>query len=101
MNAPMLAVDKAGARTAINGFMSIWLKLRPRGCEWCGVELESIADLAEWVEWCLQLGELLDPRRKGLPAAKVFCAGCAMGARNELLTGERWMPSLEEDEVPF
>lgn len=99
MNAPMLAVDKAEARTAINGFMSIWLKLRPRGCEWCGVELESIADLAEWIEWCLQLGELLDPRRKGVPAAKVFCAGCAMGARNELLTGEKYVPG--EDQCPF
>lgn len=99
MNAPMLAVDKAEARTAINGFMSIWLKLRPRGCEWCGVELESIADLAEWIEWCLQLGELLDPRRKGLPPAKVFCNPCAMGARNELLTGEKYVPG--EDQCPF
>lgn len=101
MNAPAVLMDKAEARAAISGLMGAWLRARPRGCEFCGIELETIADLAEWIEWCLQLGELLDPRRKGVPAAKVFCAGCAMGARNELLTGERWMPSLEEDEVPF
>lgn len=95
------AIDRAGARVAIAGLMQQWLKLRPRGCEWCGVELESVAELAEWVEWCLQLGELLDPRRKGLPPAKVFCAGCAMGARNELLTGEKWVPSLDDESVPF
>ena len=101
MSEPTAAFDKDGARVAIADLMQRWLKLRPRGCEWCGVELESIADLAEWIEWCLQLGELLDPRRKGVPAAKVFCAGCAMGARNELLTGEKYVPGPNDDNCPF
>lgn len=97
----MIAMDKDAARIAIGGLMAQWLKRGDRPCEWCGVELESIADLAEWIEWCLQLGELLDPRRKGVPAAKVFCAGCAMGARNELLTGEKYVPGANDDECPF
>lgn len=101
MNAPAVLMDKAEARAAISGLMGAWLRARPRGCEFCGVELESIADLAEWIEWCLQLGELLDPRRKGLPAAKVFCSPCAMGARNELLTGEKYVPGPNDDNCPF
>lgn len=100
MSEPTLAFDRAETRKAISALMSAWLKRWDRPCEWCGVVLTADV-LDEWVEWCLQLGELLEPTRKGLPAARVFCRDCAMGAREELLTGRKYVPSCEDEAVPF
>ena len=88
-----MAVKSEEARVAIASLAQTWCRIYPRKCDWCRGTLRGVRDLREYVDWCMQLGTLLDPKAK-LPEPKVFCNACALTAIPELLgTG------LEE--VPF
>lgn len=90
-----MAVKSEEARVAIESLAATWCRIYPRKCDWCRGTLRGKRDLREYLDWCLQLGTLLQPTEKRLPEPKVFCNNCALTAIPELLG------TAPADEVPF
>lgn len=97
------AFQREESRTELKRFGSIWLTWAPRGphpCDWCARELTQ-GDVDAFVDFCMELGRVLDPRRK-LPPPKVPCLECAAGAMSELVDGIPFAanarPSTQQDD---
>lgn len=93
-----LAMDREAAKDAIRSFLGAWVRKREPHCDWCGLVFEKPADLDQYAEFCVDLNKLWPSTFKQQPPAKVFCAFCALGAIEELITGKRYDASAS---VPF
>lgn len=89
MSEPITA--KEVLRETIKTIGGLWMERHGSHCDWCGARLTQ-DDIDGFVDWCMELGKLLDPKRKTLPPAKVFCLDCAGGAISELIDGIRYSP---------
>lgn len=78
------AFSKHGVASSVDAMMGLWLH-HNRFCDWCGVKLLSLDDIAQYREFCVNLKDIWPSRRTRLPVAKVFCDKCARGAIGELV----------------
>ena len=86
-----LALSSEGIREALESWAERWIeRTRPR-CDWCGTRLVEAEDVREYLDWAMTLREAWPSDLKRLPADRVFCVPCAVGAINELHGGPRYV----------
>lgn len=81
------ALDAGSIRDALESWAAKWVERQRPRCDWCGTPFADVRELREYLDWCMTLREAWPSTLKSLPAAKVFCIECAVGAINELHGG--------------
>lgn len=103
-----LALESSGLREALESWAAKWIARHHPRCDWCFTRFTGVSDLREYLDWTVTLREAWPSQLKRLPADKVFCVNCAVGAINELHGGPKYvgrrMPKpavVEEEACPF